>query len=247
MILQRNTNEVLAIKQVDHAAFAAFLLEHWSDHKFPQNPSRDAILTATREHDNGWIVYDNNPRLDEKTGLPVDFMSVTPEEKFEVWQRGTKRYLESDPFVAILITHHAYALHENEYKRNDAWKDFFTMLAKQRAELRTRLGITQNQVEMAYSFLRMADWFSLAYCMYPDLGREKPEKYGGYSHRRDGDDGSEYQFRPFPFDDRDIEYQLPVYPLNAKGYSSHEALMADLATPEYRTVRLSVLEKFAEK
>ncbi len=245
MILQRTSDQLIAVKQDDHAAFAAFLLEHWSDHKFPDNPNREAIITATREHDNGWIVFDNVPPLDAN-GLPIDFMHTSPEQTFEVWQRGTARFLESDPFVALLITHHAYSLHESEHKRDPEWKEFFTIFARQRAELRTELGLTHNQIEMAYSFLRMVDWFSLAWCLYPELGQEKAEKYGGYSYRRDGEDGNAYEFRPYPFDERDLVYRLPYYPLNPDGYESSEALAADMAEPRYQEIVLHQLERFAE-
>jgi hypothetical protein len=246
LIIQRTSNSTLAIRQDDHAAFAAFMLEHWSDHKFPKHPHRDEILRATRYHDAGWIDYDAHPRLDEKTGLPVDFMHTTPEETFEVWRRGTAQFLESEPFVALLITHHAYALHESTHKRDGAWKEFFTMFAQQRAELRSKLGLTQNMVESSYSFLRMSDWFSLAYCLYPELGAEKAEQYSGYNFKRDGSDGNEYLFRPYPFDERDLSYDLPIYPLNPSGYKHIDELIPDLQTPQYQSIHLNPLERFAK-
>ncbi len=235
MILQHRPDGIIAIKQQDHAAFAAFLLEHWAGHNFAHDPEREAILLATREHDNGWRVWDAAPRLDEATGLPVNLTHVTPEESLAIWRRGTATFLESDPFVALLITHHGYSIHEIAHKRQPEWKDFFTEFAQLRAELRTRLGLEHPQVERAYSYLRMADWFSLMYCLHHDLGAERPEQYGGYQFRRVAE---ELQFKPYPFDTRRLEYRLPVYPLRPEGYPDLGALRADLITPVMQSVTI---------
>jgi len=238
MILQRTPDGIFAIKQEDHAALAAFFLEHWSDHNFAHDPEREQIILATREHDNGWVAYDAKPRLDETTRLPVDFMHVTPDETYAVWKRAAAKYLESDPFVALLITHHGYSLHEQEHKRNPAWKAFFTEFAQLRAELRNRLTLTQPDVERAYSYLRMMDWFSLAYCLHYDLGREKPEQYAGYNFRRTG---NEFLFRPYPFDAKGLRYELPVYPMRPEGYETERELAAAFKKPQVQEVLLNPL------
>jgi len=241
MILQKNRKQVIAIKQEDHAAFAAFLLENWSDHGFPHDPDREQIIFATKVHDNGWKEYDANPRLDQRTQLPIDFMHVNAEETYEVWMRGSKKYVEKDPLVALLITHHAYALHEHAHRRDGVWKKFFIELAQQRATLRDQLGLVHNQVERIYSFLRMADWFSLSYCLDPKLGAEKPAKYAGYSVRRDG---STFQFRPYPFHSRELHYKLPFYPLDKTGYASQAKIQAALKKPSYEEIHILPLERF---
>lgn len=238
MILQRTPESIIAIKQEDHAALAGFMLEHWSDHNFAHDPERDEIILATCEHDNGWRELDAHPQLDPGTGLPVEFTDINAEQAFEIWARGSRKYMESDPFVALLITHHAYSIHEQHHKRNPAWKAFFTEFAQQRAALRTQLGLEHPQVERAYSYLRMMDWFSLAYCMQYNLGAEKPEQYAGYHFKRDG---AELLMRPYPFDNRDLRYELPVYPLRPEGYEDEQSLQEAFRKPEYREVILNPL------
>ncbi len=240
MILQRTPEGVIAIKQEDHAALAGFFLEHWSDHNFAHDPERDAIILATGEHDNGWRQFDEKPELDSTTGFPVEFSAITADQAFAIWRKGSQTYMDQDPFVALLITHHAYSIHEQTQKRNAEWKPFFTEFAQQRAELRTRLGLAHPQVERAYSYLRMMDWFSLAYCSQYNLGAEKPEQYAGYHFKRDGD---EFLIRPYPFDAKDLRYQLPVYPLDPNGYTDAESLHAAFVTPEYREVILNPLSR----
>jgi hypothetical protein len=238
MILEHTPDGIVAIKQEDHAAFAAFLLEHWSDHNFAHDQERDEIILATREHDNGWNLVDAKPALDEESCLPVDFRRMSAGETIKIWQRATATYLDTNPFVALLITHHGYSLHEQDHKRDPAWKAFFTEFAQQRAELRNRLGLTQPDVERAYSYLRMMDWFSLAFCLHYDLGKEKPEQYAGYHVRRTG---NEYLFRPYPFDAKAIHYQLPVYPMRSEGYATAKELAAAFKKPTYIDVILNPL------
>ncbi len=240
MIITKTRKEVIAIKQEDHAAFAGFLLERWSDHGFKHDERREAIIRATGQHDNGWKEFDAAPRIDEKTGLPVDFRKITPEEIHDIWMRGSQRFVVEEPYVAMLITHHAYSLHEHAHNnRSDIWKDFFVTLARQRAFLRDSMGLTHNDIEHGYSFLRMADWFSLKYCTEPKLGAARPAQYAGYKLVREED---EFRFRPYPFIDHDIRYELPVYVLNKKGYKSTAEAQEDLAEPEMREITLNPLE-----
>ncbi|MEP7218938.1 MAG: DUF3891 family protein [Bacteroidota bacterium] len=228
MILQRTPDGVFAIKQEDHAAFAGFLLEHWSDHNFLHDEEREQIILATCQHDNGWKAFDAAPALDPATGLPLEFTQVSAEDAFDIWMSGARKYIDTDPFVALLITHHAYSIHEQSHKRDPVWKLFFTEFAQLRAELRNRLGLAHPQVERAYSYLRMMDWFSLNYCMHYDLGAEKSDTYAGYNFKRLG---SEFLFRPYPFDTKEISYSLPMYPMAEGGYGNEEELKAALSAP----------------
>ncbi len=239
MIITKQRKKITAVKQEDHAAFAAFLLERWSDHGFKHDAIRDSVIKATREHDNGWREFDAAPRINPKTRLPIDFKNPSPEETFEIWMRGSQRFIEDDPYVALLITHHAYSIHEHAHNRSGIWKEFFTGLAKQRGTLRDELGLTHNDVEHAYSFLRMMDWFSLMFCSNLKLGHTRPAQYAGYKVKRDKDS---FLFRPFPFVERGLRYELPIYLLNPDGYDSTEETQADLQEPTYMEILINPLE-----
>lgn len=239
MIVTKNRKEVIAIRQEDHAAFAAFMLERWSDHGFRHDPLREAIIKATREHDNGWHDFDAAPRISPKTKLPVDFKNIDAEETYRIWIEGSQKFIEDDPYVALLITHHAYSLHEHAHNRTGIWKEFFVILAKQRGRLRDQLGLTHNDVEHGYSFLRMMDWFSLMFCSNRTLGHVRPAQYAGYKVKRDED---AFLFRPYPFADRELVYHMPVYPLNPKGYADTEEVQADLQEPTTWEILINPLE-----
>lgn len=241
MIVQRQRSGKLAVKQEDHAALAAFILENWAAHSFPNHPDRDRIIIATREHDLGWRKFDANPRLDAKSHLPVDYTKITPAEATTIWSEAADKFIKTDPFVALLITHHAYTLHEVTSRRDSKWKQFFIDFARRRAALRDGLGLTHNEIEHPYSFIRMADWFSLQFCLEPKLGEEAPERYAGYTVRREGD---RYLFRPYPFTSRQLFYTLPVYPMPPKGFATEKEVRSAMKKPQSIDIVFGALERW---
>lgn len=238
MILRQTADGPIAIRQQDHASFAAFMLEHWSDHAFPIDPERGKIIAATRHHDDGWNEVDDGPTLEPETGLPLAFDAVNPETASSIWRRGIESRLQHDQWQALMITHHAYSVNELGHKRDTLWKAFFTEFAQQRALLRNQLGLTHPEVERAYSYLRMADWFSLQFCMAESIGQARPETYGGYSYTSNG---TEFRFRPYPFDERDLVFELPFMRLKLSGYHSVVELRRDMARRETLGVVLNPL------
>jgi hypothetical protein len=241
MIVQRQRSGKLAVKQEDHAALAAFILENWAAHSFPNHPDRDRIILATRCHDLGWKKFDATPRLDAKTHLPVDYTKITPQEATAIWTEASEKFIEREPFVALLITHHAYTLHEVTSRRDSKWKQFFIDFARRRAALRDQLSLTHNEVEHPYSFMRMAVWFSMQFCLEPKLGDERPERYAGYGVKRE-ENG--YLFRPYPFASRKLVYTLPVYPMPPKGFASEKELKSALKKPDSIEIVFGPLERW---
>lgn len=239
MIVTKTRKEAIGVRHDDQAAFGAFLLEEWNDHSLKHDPRRRQIITATRNHNNGWVEFDRNPRLDEKTGLPVDPKKLTPEEIYEIWMRASERFIEEDPYVALLITHHAYTLHEHTQNRKGVWEDFFVTLARRRGKIRDELGLTHNDIEHGYSFLRMAEWFSLMYLTKPKLGAERPVVYAGYKVARRDD---ELLIRPYPFVEQRLTWQIPVIPLEKKGYAKQADLKKALKKDEMREIVINPLE-----
>lgn len=238
MIVLKSRAEAIGITQEDQAAFSAALLEEWNDQSLKHEPRREQIIRATRECNNGFREYDAAPRIDPKTNLPVDYRKITPEEINEIWMRASERLLDDDPYVALLITHHAYTLHEHTQNRTGVWKDFFITLAQRRGRIRDELGLTHNDIEHGYSYLRMANWFAKSYLTKPKLGSEKPVIYAGYKVTRADD---ELRIRPFPFVD-DLTFTMPVIPLDKRGYGSEEEMQKALKKREERVITVTALE-----
>ncbi len=75
MIVRDDGSSFLLITQPDHARLARDIVAAFRTEPALDTPSRDTILFATLEHDNGWIEVDAEPTIDPATGRPCDFIA----------------------------------------------------------------------------------------------------------------------------------------------------------------------------
>ncbi len=105
MIVAVEDGAYRVVTQPDHAHLAGEILSLWRADGMPVNPRRGDIVFAGREHDNGWREADAAPRCGGD-GRPVDFLAMPREQRLEIWERGTTRFLERRPYAALLIVRH---------------------------------------------------------------------------------------------------------------------------------------------
>jgi hypothetical protein len=114
-------NELWCITQPDHAVVSGYLAAHWGNDAFarpgyyapfpePERLRAETVL-AIAEHDNGWWEWEADPQIDPADGLPLHLTSLRQSDGFERWRRGIPRFREEHPYVALLISLHAYSLH----------------------------------------------------------------------------------------------------------------------------------------
>src|SRR4051812_8200550 len=99
MIVQGFDQDLVLIRQPDHARLAARLMAAWQDGGLPANPRRDAILAATAAHDDGWIEEDAAPIVGADGG-PVDFIAADLRVKHRVWPRVVESLAREQPYAA---------------------------------------------------------------------------------------------------------------------------------------------------
>jgi hypothetical protein len=168
MIVLDEGDRLRLVTQPDHAAFAADLLSLFRLPGLVDHPRRAALLRAVRLHDNGWRELDAAPPMDPASGLPHSFLDLPRPLRLEVWERGTARYVDSDPYTALLATEHAVALFAAEAHQEDETRDgrreLLARLAERREELLARCGLDAAALAADYAFLDLADRLSLAVC-----------------------------------------------------------------------------------
>jgi hypothetical protein len=163
VIIQRRGDELLCIAQVDHAALAAEIMSHWSLGGLPHHPRRDAILEATRLHDDGWREEDAQLHVND-VGEPLDFIAVPPAVKHRIWPRATDRLAARSPYIAALVAQHALAVHAR-LRQDRAWQSFFATMERAGEEQLRRA--TPDEAAGAlddYPFVRIGDQLSLIFC-----------------------------------------------------------------------------------
>ncbi len=190
MIVRRDGDRLRLVTQPDHAAFAADLIALFRLPELVDHPRRAALLRAVRLHDNGWRELDAAPPVDPASGLPHTFIDLPRPLRLEVWERGTARYVDSDPYTALLTTEHALTLFAGE-AATDGWRELLARLADRRGELLARCGLGADDLAADYRFLDLADRLSLAVCN----GWSEPFARHGFTARL-GDEG--LALSPFP-------------------------------------------------
>ena len=162
MIVAPKNGQLLVVTQSDHAHFAGELLALWHSGGMPEHPTAPRLLLfAAREHDNGWAEIDSAPMCHPETGRPRDFMTVSRETRWDIWRRGTRRYIEREPYAALLIVRHAVHLHRSQ-RSDPAWADLFTEWHELEADLIEATGANEEDVARDYRWIELTDLLSLA-------------------------------------------------------------------------------------
>ena len=91
MILQQQSDPMVAIRQTDHAFLAGFFAREYGNEVFQRPEPFDSFCLAAAEHDNGWQEWELEPGVDQKSFTPHTFMTIPTDEHIALYQRGTTR------------------------------------------------------------------------------------------------------------------------------------------------------------
>jgi hypothetical protein len=121
MLKSRVGDRIWLVTQPDHAAVSGYLAAHWGNQEFRRpgyytgSPQADRwraeTVLAIAEHDNGWWEWEADPEIDPADALPLNLLGLSQEQGLERWRLGVPRFEERHPWVALLISYHAYWLH----------------------------------------------------------------------------------------------------------------------------------------
>jgi hypothetical protein len=194
----------------------------WRSEGLPSAARRDVILFATRKHDDGWIEEDRSPLVDEESGRLLDFVNVPDSVKQRIWPRGIG-LLASTPYPAALVA--AHALHIFKSHRADrAWDPFFVRMERARAAHLAASGLTADELDRDYAFVRLGDLLSLTFCnAWRDTHSD--DKYEARC------EGSRLVITPDPFNGEQVPLTIAARQLPNRSYSRAEASEAFARAP----------------
>jgi hypothetical protein len=118
-------DHVWLVHQPDHARVAGYLAAHWGGsgdfvkpgHYVPSPHAelfRQEVVHAIAEHDNGWWEWEASPSIDLSDHLPLSLQqqgSQNHDEGLKRWRLGVPRFIESHPYISLLISLHSYWLY----------------------------------------------------------------------------------------------------------------------------------------
>jgi hypothetical protein len=112
MIIQVQGDQLVLIRQTDHAALAGFFAREWGNDVFARPEPFESVRLAAEEHDNGWSEWELEPRVDPQTFTPYSFMSIPTEEHMALYQRGIERVVRKDHYAGLLVSMHCAGLYD---------------------------------------------------------------------------------------------------------------------------------------
>jgi hypothetical protein len=221
------------VTQPDHAHLAGEILSLWRDDGLAASPRRAEVVFAGREHDNGWREADAAPRCDG-AGRPVDFRAMPRQERIEIWEHGTSRFLERRPYASLLIVRHARELHRDR-RREAIWRDFLRRLAVRERRLRQELKAGGRALAADYRLLGIADTLSLAAC----AGWTGELTLPGLRGRTDGNGG--LWLTPLPLAGA-TTLSVPCRRIPLRPYRGDADLGGELAAARWQELRVRLAE-----
>jgi hypothetical protein len=231
MIVREDGDSFLLITQPEHARLARDIVAAIRTEPALSGVTRDSILLATLEHDNGWFEVDAQPTIDPATKRPCDFINGPAHVKHELWPRGIRRVAQVDPRAGALIAQHALTVYS--YRTAEAeWQPFFSAVTALRDDLLRQLacfgGPAREAFEREYRCVRLGDSFSLQFCN----GWEKPQETFDYRAELSG---SRLCVAPDPFAGSTVALRVLARRIPLRPYESDADLRRALAVvpPEW--------------
>ena len=188
MIIREQRDQLLLIRQTDHAFLAGFFAKEWGNEEFPRPEPFESFCLAVAEHDNGWSEWEVQPTLDPKTRQPYTFMSIPTEEHIALYQKGIERLVKVDHYAALLVSMHCTGLYDRTRATMPGYSakyvkstettvvaDFVQRLRLQQLRLKvdlraneaTRDWVLEDSLKANFERLEALDRLSLHMCLNP--------------------------------------------------------------------------------
>ena len=188
MIIQEQGDQLVLIRQTDHAVLSGFLAREWGNEQFTRPEPFASFCLAAAEHDNGWREWELLPGLDLKTRLPYSFTSIPTEEHIALYQRGIERLIKIDHYAGLLVSMHCAELYDRTratlpgfsalyVKANESQlaNEFVQRLRLQQLRLKVDLHANpatknfadEKTLQANYQRLEALDRLSLYFCLAP--------------------------------------------------------------------------------
>lgn len=188
MIIQEQGDQLVVIRQTDHAILSGFFAREWGNDLFTRPEPSGSFRLAAAEHDNGWSEWELQPRIDRATFSPYTFMSIPTDEHIALYQRGLERLIKADHYAGLLVSMHCASLYDRsratlpgfsakyvKSTESDLVNEFIQRLRLQQLRLKVDLranpatkDFTEDKVLQANSQrFEALDRLSLYFCLAP--------------------------------------------------------------------------------
>lgn len=266
MIIQERGDQLILIRQTDHAMLSGFFARALGNKVFSRPEPFESFCLAAAEHDNGWNEWELLPQIDPKTFAPFNFMSIPTEEHIAVYQRGIERVVRADRYAGLLVSMHCAGLYDRTratmpgfsakyVKSNESHlvSDFLQRLRLQQLRLKVDLRADPIMKEYADDHslqanlqrLEALDRLSLYFCLAPlDGSTIDAVPVNGNGSEADWDlqpAGSGFvTLKPYPFQKDPLEISILARRVPKRPYADENEFHKILAQAPYFAINFAL-------
>lgn len=266
MIIQEKGDQLVLIRQSDHASLCGFFAREWGNDQFTRPEPFESFCLAAGEHDNGWCEWELLPKLDLKTRLPYTFTSIPTEDHMALYRRGIERLVKTDHYAGLLVSMHCGGLYDRtratmpgfsaKYIKSDEAQlvnDFVQQLRLQQLRLKvdvragqaTREHSEEKTLQANYQRLEALDRLSLYFCLGPleeAIIDAVPKSDAGYEVDWEvrSEQGNRVTLAPYPFRKEPLEFNLMYRRIPKRVYADDLDLQKTLARAPYLPMKFTL-------
>jgi hypothetical protein len=266
MIIQEQGDQLILIRQTDHAMLSGFFARSLGNKVFSRPEPFESFCLAAAEHDNGWNEWELLPQIDSKTFTPYNFMSIPTEEHIALYQRGIERVVRADRYAGLLVSMHCAGLYDRTratmpgfsakyVKSNESHlvSDFLQRLRLQ--QLRLKVDLRADPILKEYADdhslqanlqrLEALDRLSLYFCLVPlDGSTIDAVPVNGNGSEADWDlqpaGDSFVTLKPYPFQKDPLEISILARRVPKRPYADENEFHKILAQAPYFAINFTV-------
>lgn len=112
MLLRSCPEGIICITQPCHAWVAGQLARAWGNETFGDFAPSEAVCLGAEQHDIGWLLWEQAPTLNPRTGYPHRFTEVPVSVHVEQWSKAKHLAMSLGRYVALLVSLHGTGLYE---------------------------------------------------------------------------------------------------------------------------------------
>jgi hypothetical protein len=168
LITKEFLEDVCFITQHDHARISLDLFLMISPDITQGLETSEELKYAIRNHDCGWIEYDNVPKIDD-SGKVYTFQNMKSSLQDELWMKSITSSMI--PYSSLLIAQHFKFLSSNSVSRedNNFVKICDSYISKNYSQLLSDIDTALFEVQL--DFLKFTDLLSLILCREREVGK----------------------------------------------------------------------------
>jgi hypothetical protein len=210
-----------------HALLAAQLAGHWRKSDSPERLYE--TIAAISHHDDLEREWEGNELTE--AGAPLDF-TLSRDGSIEPLRKHLESAFYRGRWVTLLTSKHICFLNQDQWGKSKEWDDFLNEQIQNQEKWRKALGISKDDAERAYQFMRWCDRLSLI------LGQQQIPDAGRALEITSGIDGQRYDVRqlengkltvePWCFEEDEFTVNVEATCLSELKFASNDALVKAL-------------------